>query len=99
MSILDDVSQLSKIGMFVLLFIICIAIFTVFIEELGVMESDLGIPSHSSEYSNLNFTLGFTILLSIGGMVLILFLNKRKSKYDKFIDNEQRFFDRMYRRH
>jgi len=98
MSILDDVGSLGKIGMFVLLFIICIAAFTGLIEELGLVEEGLGIPSHESEYNNLNFILGFSILLSIGGMVFLMFRSRARDReqdtlreYDNYLRHR---FDR-----
>jgi len=77
---LSDIPLLGKIGIFLLAFIICIGTFSVIIDEFTDMEEYLGLQSHSEEYEELKFSLGFIIILCMAGCALYLFQSKKKKK-------------------
>ncbi len=78
---LSDITLMGRIGVFLLLFIVCIAAFSMMIDEFVEMEESIGGTSHDAEYQNLKFILGFVIVLSMAGC--LMYLSKKKKKKEK----------------
>ena len=80
---LRDISLMGRVGIFLMLFIICIATLTFMIAEFTEIEEELGITPHTAEFENLKFLMGFIIILCMAGCTLYLWKTKKKKKEDQ----------------